>query len=73
MGMKKIIALAMRRLGVSRYELSKRLGISDQALAYIARKDARAVRISVLCRLREVLDISWAEFGGLLDGEFSGE
>lgn len=68
---KKIIVQILKKLGITQYELAKRVGISDQALRYLVSRDSRAVRVSVLCKLREVSGMSWSEFGKLLDGEFS--
>ena len=60
------------------YRFAKMLGVSIQAVQYIFGVTARhrtrkSMNLKLLCRLRKVSTLSWAQFGRLLDKEFGEE
>jgi DNA-binding Xre family transcriptional regulator len=71
MTVKTIIKIILERTGWTRYRLAKEVGLSTQALDYMIHTDTKGVRLSVLCKLREVSGLSWSAFGKILDGQFA--
>ena len=54
---------------ISRYQLSKELGITPQALEYMLKSNSRGIRLAVLIKLQEVSGLSVSQFWKLLKEE----
>lgn len=65
----QLIATLRKKLKLSQSELAQKVGIPYQTLRYIESK-GRGLDLGVLCELRDTLEVSWEEFGRLLDKEF---
>lgn len=73
MTVKTIIKKVLDTRGITRYRLSKELGISTQALDYMLSSDSKAVRIAVLIKLQRSSGMSVSQFWKLLESEYDSD
>ena len=64
----KSLVLIRRALGATHYKMAKLLGVTQSAYTYYE-THTTSVRLDVLCRIREIAQLSWEEFGKMLEME----
>lgn len=62
----KTVETIRKRLGLTHYGLSKKLGLTQPGLIHLERK-SKAIQILTLSRLRKISGMSWEEVGALID------
>ena len=67
---RRIVALVLKFLGISRYELAKRTRLNNQTIAHWVNQDTKTIRLEHLVKLRKASEMTWEKFGRMLDDEF---
>lgn len=75
MGMKLIKKIKdtkdLKNYGIMKALRSRGIEITTQGIDSYEKPDARSMRLDVLCGLRKLSGLKWADFGKWLDEEFS--
>lgn len=61
-----LLSRIQKERGWSRYRLAKELGISQTSLNYYAANPG-SIKLPLLCRLREIIELSWEKFGKFIE------